>query len=390
MSERPQLHIIAGPNGAGKSTLYRNELAPRFPNAEFVNADLLAQAAYGKPATTREETETGQRLADERRRELMAARKDLVTESTFSHPSKLDLVKEAKAMGYDVRLYHVNLRSPELAVKRVERRVNEGGHPVPEDKTRERYVRNQPIIREAAKLADRAMVFDNSEFGKPHTRVMELSQGKAVFVSQLTPPWARELYAQELRGYSPERLNRPAASFAVAAKMAKGELGEEARVFIAKSDGGKYSGKILAETDMHVVQQIGDKSAVAHFKAKLSPAPIVGEDYRITYNGGQGNVVPAALGQRKPKDQDATTTPQPGASYTGAIREVTAKAVLQETNGAGAKATVVSHDKSKLYKLGGGLDALLAAGKTVTIAYGTSGLGQVRDGAATQSRGPKR
>jgi predicted ABC-type ATPase len=121
----------------------------------------------------------------------MAERKDLATESTFSHPSKLDLVREAKQSGYDVRIYHVNVRSPEVAVKRVERRVSEGGHPVPENKTRERYERNQPIIRDAVLIADRAYVFDNSTFGKPHERVLEFKEGRATFVSEKTPAWAR-------------------------------------------------------------------------------------------------------------------------------------------------------------------------------------------------------
>jgi predicted ABC-type ATPase len=110
----------------------------------------------------------------------------------------IDLVRDAKAAGYEVLLYHVNVRSPVLSVARVADRVDKGGHPVPEDKIRQRYDRNQPLIREAAKLADRVYVFDNSALGKPHELVLILKCGEVVRVSKDIPAWARQLYAEEL------------------------------------------------------------------------------------------------------------------------------------------------------------------------------------------------
>lgn len=286
MNRRPIFHILAGPNGAGKSTLYTTRIKPVWPKTEFVNADLLAQEYYGKPATTREESETGQRLAEQRRRELMVLRRDVATESTFSHLSKLDLVRDAKTAGYDVRVYHVNLRSADLAVKRVARRVAEGGHPVPESKTRERYARSQPLIHKAALLADRAYILDNSEFGQPHRRVLELAHGKAVFVSLQMPPWARTLYSTELRGYALERLNRPVASFASAQDMVRQHMGANARTLIAKGKrGGVYAGAIIVETDMHIVQQLDASTAIAHFKSRLDHVPAVGQQCSIAYIG---------------------------------------------------------------------------------------------------------
>ena len=98
MPSAPILHIIAGPNGAGKSTFY-HQILRDLTDAEFVNADLLAADALGAHATTEDEAKLGQTLAEDRRAALMAARQSLVTESTFSHPSKVDLVREALALG---------------------------------------------------------------------------------------------------------------------------------------------------------------------------------------------------------------------------------------------------------------------------------------------------
>ena len=283
---RPILHVLAGPNGADKSTLYHTKIAPRFRSAEFVNPDLIAEQHFGRHPKLFAEVEAAQRLAEAKRRELMAAARDLVTESTFSHPSKLALLQDARAMGYDVRVYHVNLRSAELAVKRVARRAASGGHTVPENKTKERYTRDQPLIREAVRIADRAYVFDNSEFGKPSQRVLEFAHGVVVFVSHHVPRWAMDLYASELCGYAPERLSRPAASFATARKMSVELMGADARVFIAKlSSAGitQYEGEILAETDLHILQRTAPTEAVAHFKSRLHRVPPVGERCRIVY-----------------------------------------------------------------------------------------------------------
>ena len=199
MSRKPLFHILVGPNGAGKSSFYETMLKPWWPRAAFINADLLARDYYGRAATTREESETGQRLAQQRRRELITLRHDLITESTFSHPSKLDLLRAAKEAGYDLRVYHINLSSPELAVKRVARRVDEGGHPVPEEKIKARYQRNQALIHQAVLAADRAYVIDNSVFGEPHQCILEWVNGKIIRVNLPLPAWVEHLYASQIK-----------------------------------------------------------------------------------------------------------------------------------------------------------------------------------------------
>jgi len=90
-----------------------------------------------------------------RRAELMAAGSNLVTESTFSHVSvEADL--GAIAQGYDVIVYHVSVDSADLAVARVGERHEHGGHPVPEDRIRKRFLRNRDFIRSRTASAARS------------------------------------------------------------------------------------------------------------------------------------------------------------------------------------------------------------------------------------------
>lgn len=193
----PTLHVIAGPNGSGKTTLYEAQIRA-LTDAEFVNADRLALEHFGHVAVTLEESEMGQALADERRRALMAEGRSLVTESTFSHPSKLALIQAAKSAGYRVVIYHVNVKDADRAVARVESRVREGGHPAPEDRIRKRYERNQPLIREAVLAADRAYIFDNSRLGEPPLVLLTFQAGRAVQIADTLPPWAATLYGDDV------------------------------------------------------------------------------------------------------------------------------------------------------------------------------------------------
>ena len=191
--------MIAGPNGAGKTTFYEVQLR-RLTQAEFVNADNLVLAKLGHFAATPAESALGQALAEARRGALIEAGLDLVMESTFSHPSKVELVETAKAAGYRIVLYHLHLRDADLAVGRVQSRVARGGHPAPEARVRGRFARNPPLIRQAALLADQAFVFDNSALAEPPRRVLTLSAGRVVQVAAPLPAWVRTVYGADLRG----------------------------------------------------------------------------------------------------------------------------------------------------------------------------------------------
>jgi predicted ABC-type ATPase len=195
----PVFHLLAGPNGAGKTSFYNFWIKRRVTDAEFVNADLLSFAALGRHAVSREDAQVGQRLAEARRDELMALGRSLVAETTFSHPSKLDLVRKAKDLGYEVVVYHLNLGSADEAVARVTAREAHGGHPVPEANIRGRYERNQALIREAVLMSDRAFIFDNSAFGRSPKMLAAFVNGRATEVAEDLPAWAATLYGPDVK-----------------------------------------------------------------------------------------------------------------------------------------------------------------------------------------------
>lgn len=163
----PVLHVLAGPNGSGKSTFVREMLVP-ITHLPFINAA-------------------------EARDQAIAERRSFITETVFSHPSKVELVERGLAAGYLVEL-HVMLVPEDLAVARVTHRVALGGHTVPEDKVRQRYRRLWTLVVAARQLADRATFYDNTTT-KPFRPVALYERGRPVGA----PAWPRWAPAEVMK-----------------------------------------------------------------------------------------------------------------------------------------------------------------------------------------------
>lgn len=182
----PVLHVLAGPNGSGKSTFWAQVLQPVL-HLEFVNADAIAQEGW--PHDPENHAYEAAELAAARRQELLVSRTSFATETVFSHVSKVDLVGAAVAAGYLVTL-HVVAVPEDLAVARVENRVENGGHTVPEHKIRGRYGRLWAHVAAAIRLAEQARVYDNTRGAAPFRLIAEFERGALLWSEW--PPWMPE------------------------------------------------------------------------------------------------------------------------------------------------------------------------------------------------------
>jgi predicted ABC-type ATPase len=172
----PILHLLAGPDGSGKSTYVDRILGP-VTGLPFIGADLIAAERW--PTATAEHAYEASRLAADARTELLSTQRSFITETVFSHPSKVDLVVEAVGRGYLVHL-HIMLLSVDVSVARVAERVRAGGHDVPEQKIRERHERLWELIAQARFVADRVEFFENSTAKAPFRLVATYEHGTPV------------------------------------------------------------------------------------------------------------------------------------------------------------------------------------------------------------------
>lgn len=132
-----KIYIIAGCNGAGKTTASYTLLPQILQCDEFVNADEIARG-LSPFHPERVSIEAG-RLMLERISKLMLSKTTFALETTLSTRSYVSLIKKAHKAGFRVELIFFWLASPEIAIQRVAKRVEEGGHNIPEDVIRRRY-----------------------------------------------------------------------------------------------------------------------------------------------------------------------------------------------------------------------------------------------------------
>jgi predicted ABC-type ATPase len=125
----------------------------------------------------------------------------------MSHPSKIDILRQAKAAGFFVQLYFVGIDDPSTNVARIAARVAEGGHDVPEDRIVARWHRTMGFLVHAVRAADRSFVFDNSRSwpaGRGPRLVLDIETSKrlrnARSIRQIPPipEWVRSFLLHTL------------------------------------------------------------------------------------------------------------------------------------------------------------------------------------------------
>jgi len=173
---------IAGPNGAGKSTFYDAFLSNT--DLRFISADNIARlmniGAYDAAA-----------LAEGLRQELVAAGESFIFETVFSDPvgAKVGFLCAAHAGGYHIALCFVGLDSALTSDDRVAMRVLQGGHDVPPEKVRDRYVRSLENLARAIGKLPLVWVYDNSDLSNPFRKIAELEDGRMTKVHAPLPAW---------------------------------------------------------------------------------------------------------------------------------------------------------------------------------------------------------
>jgi len=246
-----RLRVFAGPNGSGKSTVIKfvsnykvngklidfgvyvnaDDIAKRLRDQTFTFDDynittsnkeftaiVLASGLIGcefdesrfkrsfilRSGTIKLKDKTAderlaQIIADFLRKKLLAEERKFSFETVFSHPSKLEIMRNAVENGYKVYLYFVSTESPEINKYRVLERTRKGGHDVPSHKIESRYYRSLELLFEASKLAYQAFFFDNSEDGTQskmfaHFKNIDGKKKWNKISNKNTPNWFKKYY----------------------------------------------------------------------------------------------------------------------------------------------------------------------------------------------------
>lgn len=137
-------------------------------------------------------------VADYIRHELVALGRTFSYETVLSDRRKLEFMQRAREQKYRIYLYYIATDSPDINISRVQNRVDQGGHDVPEDRIRERYSRSLDLLLDAIRLTDRCFLFDNSNQLK---WIAEITNGKDVALEREDlPNWFIQYIEEKVFG----------------------------------------------------------------------------------------------------------------------------------------------------------------------------------------------
>jgi predicted ABC-type ATPase len=160
----PSLIIVAGPNGAGKTSFANKHFETPGVDLQYVNADEIARGLANPRLAQGELNIRAGREMLRRIDSLVDAGASFMFESTLASLTYARKIPIWRQRGYRVALIYLRLASVELSIERVRRRVAQGGHDIPQDVIRQRFVRSSDYFEKYYKsTVDEWYVWDSLE-----------------------------------------------------------------------------------------------------------------------------------------------------------------------------------------------------------------------------------
>jgi predicted ABC-type ATPase len=172
----------------------------------YINPDDIAAGLSGDyDKRVLEAQETANKIRDK----CLDEKVSFSFETVMSHPSKIEILKRAKARDFLVIVYFVSTSDPRINVARVAQRVASGGHSVPEDRIIARYARTMAQLPDAVAAADRTYLFDNSDLKNESGDVgfrwvasfVKSDQILSMKLKNSAPKWVRDCVGDVSREY---------------------------------------------------------------------------------------------------------------------------------------------------------------------------------------------
>lgn len=157
----PTLWIVAGANGVGKTTFAASEIIDISGSASFVNLDLIAQGI--SPLDPGLQPVLAARIALDMMRDFVSRRATFSIETTLAGKGHKGLITNARENGYAIRMLYFYVSSLEETLRRIAKRVAEGGHDVPQRDAVRRYSRSLAQFGDYALLCDHWRIYDSDD-----------------------------------------------------------------------------------------------------------------------------------------------------------------------------------------------------------------------------------
>ena len=151
--------LFAGINGAGKTSLYDTIRSRTDLGVRISLDDVAGQMGDWKDPVV--QVRAGVIVM----RQVKEYIKNGITfnqETTLPGAVIVTQLSEAKKAGYTVILYFVGVQGVDIAIERVKKRIERGGHGISEEVIRKRYLNMPKALSKVLPLCDRAFFYDNT------------------------------------------------------------------------------------------------------------------------------------------------------------------------------------------------------------------------------------
>lgn len=180
-------NLIAGANGVGKTSIYEI----------FKNSDDLGERINVDEMVRREGNWWNALLQIKANRAAMSMMNECIKKGqTFHHESTLPAattikqIKLAKSNGFQIRMYYIGVEGIEIALERVNRRMEQGGHGVNEVQIRRRYDEMPENLRKVMPHCDVIFFYDNTIRFR---QIAAMRGNKIIDCDHILPEWFESL-----------------------------------------------------------------------------------------------------------------------------------------------------------------------------------------------------
>lgn len=203
------IFVLAGVNGAGKSSIGGAFI--RANHRDFFNPDDAARRIRKTTGASIEDANaTAWQEGKLRLESAIESHSSFAFESTLGGNTIPRLLREAAESGLQVIVWFVGLSTPEQHIARVRSRVASGGHDIPEEMIRQRWIGSRRNVIALMPYLTELRVFDNSEEGDriagtipPPRELLRWRRGAIIRPDAealaMTPEWAKPIVSQALK-----------------------------------------------------------------------------------------------------------------------------------------------------------------------------------------------
>ncbi len=176
--------IIGGVNGCGKSSLTGAIKAERKDLGTIIDVDKINASFDGDKVA-------GGKKAIEKINHCIEQGLSFTQETTLSGARTASTAKKVKKNGYYIRLYYVGLDTATESLKRIQNRVEKGGHDIPKEDVMRRFQNRFESLKSILPYCDEAVFFDNDN---GFAEIAEYKNGELILKGSEYPKWIKEFH----------------------------------------------------------------------------------------------------------------------------------------------------------------------------------------------------